>query len=228
MESLNGTQTAALTTQEEKLAALREEWASFDAETQGAIKSVAEIHFRGEYSTSNGKYFHRMVNGADGLPQRQTIPELVEAQWRRWGLPEPEITIPHLRRYVAWLRDNQRRERWNVFKEGLPRHRDCTLENYVAATDGQQEALAAISGYCERMTEHVAEGQGIILNGPVGTGKTHLLVGAAQGDWGPFSRGLPERPAAIQRFPFPHGHQGRPERTVHAESPCGTRHLDFG
>lgn len=54
------------------------------------------------------------------------------------------------------------------------RYERCTLENFQAEVQGQRQVLQDLRNYAKRMRENVADGQGILLFGPSGTGKDHL------------------------------------------------------
>jgi len=60
------------------------------------------------------------------------------------------------------------------------RYERCTLQNYRTHTKSQQAVRDAILGFSEDMALHVKQGDGVILLGPAGTGKDHLLVGLAR------------------------------------------------
>lgn len=59
------------------------------------------------------------------------------------------------------------------------RYRDCRLNNFVAKTDYQKKVIARLGKYIENFKEHVAAGEGLVLYGPVGTGKDHLAFSIA-------------------------------------------------
>jgi DNA replication protein DnaC len=56
----------------------------------------------------------------------------------------------------------------------------ATLENYRATTPEQAAILATIKEYAGNIKERIAEGVGLVLNGPSGNGKDHLLISAAR------------------------------------------------
>lgn len=58
------------------------------------------------------------------------------------------------------------------------RFRDTTFENFEASTAAQRSALATVRDWAESATRTSAAG--LILLGPVGTGKTHLLAATAR------------------------------------------------
>lgn len=66
-----------------------------------------------------------------------------------------------------------------VAERGL-RYAGATLENFHATQPEQKKAVAVISDYIEKMPEHLVStnGGGLLLIGPPGTGKDHLLMAA--------------------------------------------------
>lgn len=56
------------------------------------------------------------------------------------------------------------------------RYERCRLANFQAETDPQQRVVQALRDYGADICEHVTAGQGIVLFGPSGTGKDHLLT----------------------------------------------------
>lgn len=61
-----------------------------------------------------------------------------------------------------------------------PRHRDARLENFQPPNAEAGEAVRRLKAYADRIAWHVAAGTGIVLYGPSGTGKDHLLVALAK------------------------------------------------
>jgi DNA replication protein DnaC len=79
------------------------------------------------------------------------------------------------------LEQGEPKKRLAAFIECVgPRHADSRLETYRADTPEQAAVLNAITDYCQNIAERVKSGCGIIANGTVGTGKTHLLIGAGR------------------------------------------------
>ncbi|MGD9128044.1 MAG: ATP-binding protein, partial [Planctomycetia bacterium] len=60
------------------------------------------------------------------------------------------------------------------------RYRTATLANFVVTDPRQEKALSSVRGYLERLDDHIAAGDGLILYGPVGTGKDHLAIAAGR------------------------------------------------
>lgn len=57
-----------------------------------------------------------------------------------------------------------------------PRYRNASFSAYRADRPGQAEAVAELRKYADEWAENRAQGRGIILYGPRGTGKDHLAV----------------------------------------------------
>jgi DNA replication protein DnaC len=60
------------------------------------------------------------------------------------------------------------------------RYSDATLNSFRATTPEQCAVLAAIQAYANHLVERVRAGDGIVLFGPPGVGKDHLLIGLAR------------------------------------------------
>lgn len=58
------------------------------------------------------------------------------------------------------------------------RYAGCTLENFATPTAKHVAARDAVLDYCDLMRIRCEEGGGLVLLGPPGTGKDHLLMGA--------------------------------------------------
>lgn len=56
------------------------------------------------------------------------------------------------------------------------RYAGCTLENYQADGEQQRAVLDAVRDYRNALAERIASGTNLILVGPSGTGKDHLLA----------------------------------------------------
>lgn len=57
-----------------------------------------------------------------------------------------------------------------------PRYARATFANYETATEGpQRDALTAVEEFARNVGVHVDEGHGLLLFGPPGTGKDHLM-----------------------------------------------------
>lgn len=78
-----------------------------------------------------------------------------------------------------WKR-TERQSNWKRLLQSIgDRYANATLENFdVYDDDGRQaDAIASLREYRDTLAERVEDGEGIILFGPEGTGKDHLLCG---------------------------------------------------
>lgn len=76
--------------------------------------------------------------------------------------------------------DWRRGDHWaRLVRERGTRYEPCRLKNYVAETDAQKAVLDEIKEYATNMVERVGEGVNVLLIGPPGTGKDHLLMALA-------------------------------------------------
>ncbi|MDZ4685017.1 MAG: ATP-binding protein [Planctomycetaceae bacterium] len=76
---------------------------------------------------------------------------------------------------------NRRAWTWRGITDAAgPRHARCTLENFHAETDHQRRVVAALLAYVAEFPSHRADGRGVLLYGPRGTGKSHLAVAAVR------------------------------------------------
>lgn len=72
-------------------------------------------------------------------------------------------------------------ERWTEFIRARgERYATCKIDSFVADTEQSRHAVAAMTEYCRTIPERLDDGDGLILFGPKGTGKDHLMVAAAR------------------------------------------------
>lgn len=87
-------------------------------------------------------------------------------------------------RNAARDRDITKKKRYDLWQavcgQRGRRYASCTLENYTTAGEAQEEALRAVSGYANNVDENVQDGKNVVLVGPVGTGKDHLMMAIAK------------------------------------------------
>lgn len=69
-----------------------------------------------------------------------------------------------------------RAHQWERLMRSRPRYAECSFANFVATTDAQVAALARVKRFAENLEDHVAAGVNVILHGPCGTGKDHLMT----------------------------------------------------
>ena len=80
----------------------------------------------------------------------------------------------------------ERQERWKALADRLgDDYRECRLANYHTysdpATARRQTAIVKrLLSYCEGMPAEVKSGRGVVLFGPSGTGKDHLITALAR------------------------------------------------
>lgn len=61
-----------------------------------------------------------------------------------------------------------------------PKHHGATLENFNPPTPTAARVLAAVKDYAKNLQEHIKKGTNILIFGPPGTGKDHLLTALAK------------------------------------------------
>jgi len=60
------------------------------------------------------------------------------------------------------------------------RYYHCGLENFRATTKQQKKVLKAVKDYAKRLQDNITDGKNLLLIGPAGTGKDHLLIALAK------------------------------------------------
>lgn len=120
---------------------------------------------------------------ASNPPKHRPLRDVVRRAVSRVPAPAPQLSDEEIarrervREQAARQREACERLRTLIEARG-ERYALCTLQNYRAETPEQNAALASLSEFSESMRELVLrEGQGgLILYGPRGTGKDHLLM----------------------------------------------------
>ena len=104
-------------------------------------------------------------------------------------ITRPTVSSNHDGRIVRapWdqLLEREARQRqeacWQSFENSIGRRlANATLDNYATKHPGQAEARESVRRYARRLASEVDAGNGMILYGPCGTGKDHLLIGLAK------------------------------------------------
>lgn len=97
-------------------------------------------------------------------------------------LPAPqEPSGEAIRNRMAWERHHRAEDRLRGFYgERGRRYANCRLSTFACEHDTQREVVSRLRSYCENVAEHVRKGEGLILFGPKGTGKDHLLCAVAR------------------------------------------------
>ncbi len=65
----------------------------------------------------------------------------------------------------------------DYIKQRGPRYRNCRLNNFESTCQEQFEALEKLRCWSLKIASHFKSGQGVILFGPIGSGKDHLITG---------------------------------------------------
>ncbi len=63
-----------------------------------------------------------------------------------------------------------------LWAERGSRYEDCTLDNFHVTCDTQRAVVQTLRQYVADLPEMLADGVGLIFNGPPGTGKDHLMA----------------------------------------------------
>ncbi len=112
-----------------------------------------------------------------GVPDRPTLQDRVREVLERF--PEAPGDEPE---GEADERDKARRvAAWRVLAAKMGRrYAECRLRNFNVTSDKQREALTRVQDYCRDPRARLDRGIGLLLFGPVGTGKDHLMAAAAR------------------------------------------------
>lgn len=86
----------------------------------------------------------------------------------------------HGKRHESWevIQLNQLKSKaWRAFiKEQGERYKSCRISNFEVSLDSQKQAVEKLSEFLANINQHCDAGCNLILAGPPGTGKDHLLV----------------------------------------------------
>lgn len=95
-------------------------------------------------------------------------PEAIAASDRRRALSEQaERDQEESRREAAWQAFVERRG---------SRYAGCTLDNFHVSDPAQRNVVTKLKAYRDNLIDNFTLGMGVLLYGPVGTGKDHLLI----------------------------------------------------
>lgn len=112
------------------------------------------------------------------------------ASYDQAAKPErPALQLPSLevsderQQAIDEMHEREARRKLEVFRRANieamfaagERYRKCTLDNYLASTPKQQRVVDHLKGYLANLDENLSLCRGVVLYGPVGTGKDHLL-----------------------------------------------------
>lgn len=111
----------------------------------------------------------------------------------RRAMSQISATMPPLTDQQIAARDRERQERETdreqfarhdrlrgLIRERGERYAGCRLSNFAADTEAQKRAVKELVDYCGEITDRIADGEGVILFGPKGTGKDHLAMALAR------------------------------------------------
>lgn len=106
--------------------------------------------------------------------------ELASFEPRRLQLAQT-VFIPKSRpEYKPEIQDSRARDWDELVKARGLRYRDCRLNSFNATHPKQKDVLERLSAFSGLVAEHTKRGGGIILFGPKGTGKDHLIMSMAR------------------------------------------------
>lgn len=70
---------------------------------------------------------------------------------------------------------------WSDYLRAIGRrYRSCELENFEITEDAQQLLIDTLTAVRAHLAEHIVAGRNLVLVGPAGTGKDHLLTALAR------------------------------------------------
>jgi DNA replication protein DnaC len=109
--------------------------------------------------------------------------ESVQRRLRRQGLGEVSLErigqmVTKVERFIE--RERARRNQEAFGKHVGPRYADCSFATFEATLPAQKMAAEAVKAYTAKIGEQLAKGSGLLLFGPAGSGKDHLLCAAAR------------------------------------------------
>jgi DNA replication protein DnaC len=141
---------------------------------------LAEIVYRAMQTTPGGTDYD-LARG-QALTGDELVAKVLHSLKCAGHAPEPPTRIlamaEHVRQKVAEARA---RKRLAAFREAIgKRYADCTLDNFETTLPEQEQVLAKLRDYVTYIRANVDRCRGLVLFGPAGTGKDHLLVGAAK------------------------------------------------
>ena len=71
-------------------------------------------------------------------------------------------------------------DHWNELIQDIgTRYGDCRLANFEVQTDSQELVVGSLRQFCGDLDKNIKAGRGVVLFGPPGVGKDHLLIGMA-------------------------------------------------
>lgn len=93
----------------------------------------------------------------------------------------PEAREARQQRIEQQNRERQIAQRLNqLIADRGDRYAECTLDNFEAGDATKRAAIVRLRQFCANIGKHAAEGTGVFLFGPCGTGKDHLAMAVAK------------------------------------------------
>lgn len=75
----------------------------------------------------------------------------------------------------------QRNRTWDeLIRQAGERYRNASFQNYDVTHEGQREVVTALAEYASNIEKEILAGHGVVLFGPSGTGKDHLVIALAR------------------------------------------------
>lgn len=115
--------------------------------------------------------------------------------------PEPEPVapspIPRVRSSRLFLESESEERRKSREREAVwsslvtargTRYEKCRLDNFQCEHDGQRLAVGLLKDYADNAVEKIGDGVNVVLIGPAGTGKDHLLFALCHAAIGAYRR----------------------------------------
>lgn len=76
------------------------------------------------------------------------------------------------------IREGEKRRWWARYIAAAgKRYENCRLDNFEAESPAQRKAITKIRAFAAKLADEIAAGHNLLIHGPVGTGKDHVLTG---------------------------------------------------
>jgi DNA replication protein DnaC len=79
---------------------------------------------------------------------------------------------------AAWKDKREKQDRY--LRDRGKRYRNAKISNFEISSDAQQQVVDKLVDYAANANRNIPEGKNVLLVGPKGTGKDHLLTGLAK------------------------------------------------
>lgn len=108
------------------------------------------------------------------------LKRIASREFDYWSEMTPERLRTQQEQEAAEKRRTEQRKRDRELQRLLAdrgeRYAHCRLANFEIQTEAQREIVQTLQDYGATIQDHIRAGQGIVLFGPSGTGKDHLLT----------------------------------------------------